>query len=202
MRTIALCFSFLTTLACAAPAEAQDGGTQVRLRGTVEAFDGQTLAVDTREEGSVEFELTDEVGINGVAASSIADVAEGRFIGTTAAPGADGRWRATEVHIFPEEMRGAGEGHYPWDFPETTMTNANVSGAVTAGDGRVLTLSYSGGEVDVVIGPETDIVTLIPGDRSLLVPGAAVFVLGLLTADGAFTPLALVAETDGVEPPM
>lgn len=201
MRIIAQTIVLSAVLSAGALAQAQDGGTQMRIRGTIEQLEGQTLTVETRSDGAVEFELPDEIGINGVARRSLADVAQGRFIGTTAARGDDGRWHATEVHIFPEEMRGAGEGHYAWDFPDTTMTNANVSGSVSAGDGRALTLSYEGGEVEVVIGPETDIVALVPGDTSLLVPGAAVFVLGV-SGGGTFTPLAIVAEKDGVAPPM
>lgn len=201
MRVIAQTILLSATLTAGALAQAQEGGAQMRIRGTVQQLVDRMLTVETRSDGAIELELPEQIGINGVARRSLEDVAQGRFIGTTAARGDDGRWHATEVHIFPEEMRGAGEGHYAWDFPETTMTNANVSGSVSAGDGRALTLTYDGGEVDVVIGPETDIVALVPGDTSLLVPGAAVFVLGL-SGGGTFTPLAIVAEKDGVEPPM
>jgi hypothetical protein len=159
------------------------------------------LRVLTETDGAIEFAVPATIGINGVARRSAADIAAGGFIGTTAAKGADGRWHATEVHIFPEEMRGAGEGHYPWDFPETTMTNATVTGAASAGNGRELRLTHADGEVDVVVGPQTAIVALVPGDTSLLVPGATVFVLGL-AGNGTFSPIALVAETDGVKPPM
>jgi hypothetical protein len=175
--------------------------TQMRIRGTVQAFQGQVLRVLTETDGAIEFAVPATIGINGVARRSAADIAAGGFIGTTAAKGADGRWHATEVHIFPEEMRGAGEGHYPWDFPETTMTNATVTGAASAGNGRELRLTHADGEVDVVVGPQTAIVALVPGDTSLLVPGATVFVLGL-AGNGTFSPIALVAETDGVKPPM
>lgn len=194
--------SLILTLLATGLALAQESGTQMRIRGTVQSFDGNTLSVATESDGTVAFALPETIGINGVARRSAEDVAKGGFIGTTATRDADGNWRASEVHIFPESMRGAGEGHYPWDFPGSTMTNATVSGTAAAGDGRKLVLSYEGGETEVLIEPQTDIVALVDGDRSLLVPGAAVFVLGQLGADGSFTPFAIIAEKDGVEPPM
>lgn len=191
------------TLTLSTPlAQSQDEGTPMRLRGTVQQLEGDTLTVLTDSDGAVDAQLSAQTGINGLERKTVDDIAEGGFIGTTAAMDENGSWRALEVHIFPEEMRGAGEGHYPWDFPETTMTNATVTGAATAGDGRRLQLTHAGGEVDVDVVPETEIVLLTFADRSLLVPGAAVFVLGNLQADGRFDALAVIAETNGVKPPM
>jgi hypothetical protein len=76
-------------------------GTQLRLRGTILAFDGTTLEMQTAGEEIVEFDVPATIGINGVARKSLDDIADNTFIGTTAARGTDGRWRATEVHIFP-----------------------------------------------------------------------------------------------------
>jgi hypothetical protein len=178
---------------------------QVRLRGTVEQFEGQELTVLTERDGAIAVRLGPNVGINGLARRSLSDIDANTFIGTTAIRSTDGRWQATEVHIFPEAMRGAGEGHYPWDLPESTMTNAAVTGMVFAGDDRTLKLRYaaqaSTGEVEVDVAPDTPIVELVPGDTSLLVPGASVFVLG--TPEGAaVTAFAILAEKDGVKPPM
>lgn len=174
---------------------------QIRLRGTVESLNGQTLTVATVMDGTAVVTLLPTVGINGVVRSSLADISANTFVGTTAVKGADGRWHATEVHIFPEAMRGAGEGHYPWDLPESTMTNAAVTGTATAGAGSTLTLRYATGEVAVDVAPETPIVTLVPGDRALLVPGATVFVLGA-AAGSTINAFAILAEKDGVKPPM
>ena len=167
------------------------------------------LEVRTETEGTVSLAVGDNTGINGVDKKSADDIGENTFIGTTAVKDADGHWRATEVHIFPESMRGAGEGHYAWDLPESTMTNAAVTGTAAKRRGRTLHLKYStnqgsgpGGEIDVDITRKTAIVALTAGDRSLLVPGAAVFALAAEQPNGALNAIAIVAETNGVKPPM
>lgn len=183
----------------AAPPEA--AGPQVRVRGTVVELEGPILTVETESDGPVPVVVGPEVGINGLAARSLADIGDNTFVGTTAVRGPNGRWQATEVHIFPEAMRGAGEGHYPWDLPESTMTNAAVAGMAITGSDRTLKLRYAGGEAEVDVGPGVPIVELVPGDRSLLVAGATVFVLGVPDGD-MINAFAILAEKDGVEPPM
>src|SRR5690606_39986840 len=106
------------------------------------------------------------------------------------------------VHIFPEEMRGAREGHYPWDFPQTTMTNATVTGIARARVGRRLELAFAGGEEEVDVPPDVPVVAFTLGDRTLLRPGISVFVLGVPQPDRTVGAFAIVAETDGVKPPM
>jgi hypothetical protein len=174
----------------------------VRVRGTVQSFDGTALAIATANDGVVRVTLTDATGINGVETRGIADITDNVFIGTTAVKDAGGRWQATEVHIFPEAMRGAGEGHYAWDLPESTMTNAAVTGAAARGNGRTLVLAYAGGTVEVDVTPRTAIVFLTQGDRGLLVPGATVFALAAPQEGGGATAVAVIAETKGVKPPM
>lgn len=174
----------------------------VRVRGTVQSFDGSTLTIATPSDGAVRLTLTDATGINGVVARRAGDIAPNAFIGTTAVKDRSGRWRATEVHIFPEAMRGAGEGHYAWDLPDSTMTNGAVSGTGAKGRGRTLAVRYAGGTVDVDVTRRTAIVELTMGSRALLVPGAAVFALAAPQDGGGATAVAIVAETDGVKPPM
>lgn len=189
-------------VALAAVALAQAPVPPVRVRGTVQAFDGQTLTVASPKDGVVKLAVGASTGINGVARKTVADIGDNTFIGTTAVKDSKGRWQATEVHIFPEAMRGAGEGHYAWDLPESTMTNAAVSGAVRKGKSGTFSLKYAGGTVDVDVTRKTAIVALTPGDRSLLVPGATVFALAAPQANGAASAVAVVAETNGVKPPM
>jgi hypothetical protein len=172
-----------------------------RVRGTVERLDGQVLTVATSG-GAVRLTLAETTGINGLEAKSVGDIGNNVFIGTTAVKGANGRWQASEVHIFPEAMRGAGEGHYAWDLPESTMTNAAVTGMVGTTNRRTMHLKYATGELEVDITPQTVIVGLTAGDRALLVPGAAVLALAVLQEGGGTSAGAIIAETRGLKPPM
>ncbi len=190
----------LGTSLVAAAAAAQ--APPIRVRGTIRSFDGQTLTVATQADGAVRLGVSDTTGINGLEAKTAADIGANTFIGATAVKDAAGRWQATEIHIFPESMRGAGEGHYAWDLPESTMTNGAVTGNTGAANGRTLRVKYAAGETDVDVTPKTAIVGLTMGDRSLLVPGAAVFALAAPQEGGGANAVAIIAETKGVKPPM
>jgi hypothetical protein len=118
-------------------------------------------------------------------------------------PQPDGSLNAVEVHIFPEAMRGTGEGHYPWDLqPQSTMTNANVEQVVSAVDGRTLTLKYKDGEKKITVPANAPIVTYVPGDKSDIKPGAKVFIVAVKQADGTLQGRAWRIGRDGVTPPM
>jgi hypothetical protein len=175
----------------------------VRIRGTIQSFDGQALTVATQSAGPVRLAVSDMTGINGLEAKTQADIGANTFIGATAVKNPAGRWQATEIHIFPEAMRGAGEGHYAWDLPDSSMTNGAVTGNTAGSSGRTLRVKHMDAETDVEVTAATVIVGLTAGDRSLLVPGAAVFVLAV-PADAGGTPsaVAILAETNGVKPPM
>src|SRR2546426_1744870 len=113
----------------------------VRLRGTVERIDRTDLTVKTNDGQSMNVKLADNFVVMGIAKASLADVASGKFIGTTTVGERDGALVALEVHIFPENMRGTGEGHYDWDLrPSSKMTNANVANVTSMGKDRVLTV--------------------------------------------------------------
>jgi len=119
-------------------------------------------------------------------------------------PQADGSQRAIEVHIFPEAMRGTGEGHYAWDLrPQSTMTNANVEHAVTAVDGQTLTLKYKDGEKKIIVPPEATVVTYTTGDKSELKPGTKIFVAAAKNLpDGSLEAPRINYGKDGLTPPM
>jgi hypothetical protein len=147
--------------------------------------------------------LTPDVRIGALVPADLGAAAKGSFIGTAAVPQADGRLKAQEVHILPEAMRGAGEGHRAWDLtPDSTMTNATVEGAVSDVAGRVLTLSYPGGKQELVVPPGTPIVTLAPGDASLLKPGNHVFLGATQSPDGNLSASRITVGKDGLVPPM
>jgi len=165
------------TIAAASAAWAQQPPT-VRVRGTIEAVDGQNLTIKTREGADVKAKLADNAMIVAVVKASYSDIKQGSFIGVTGMPQADGSQRCMEIHIFPEAMRGTGEGHRPWDLrPQSTMTNATVDQLVTAvGSDHTVTLKYKDGEKKIVVGPECPIVTYAPADKSELKPGAKIFI--------------------------
>jgi hypothetical protein len=194
-----IAWSAVALVLLATTASAQE--PPARVRGVVRALEGQTLVVATPNDGIVRLALTDMTGINGVEKRSFAAIANTTFIGTTAVKNRNGRWQATEVHIFPEVMRGAGEGHYAWDLPESTMTNGAASGIAAKGQGGSLTVQYPGGSIDVDVTRRTAIVALTMGSRALLVPGASVVAL-VVPADGGLVAVAVIAETNGVKPPM
>ena len=174
-----------------------------RVRGVIQSVEGQTLVVTTQSEGIVRLQLTEMTGINGLERRTMADIKDNTFVGATAVKDRKGRWQATEIHIFPESMRGAGEGHYAWDLPDSTMTNGAATGIVAKGRGGSMTVHHAGGNVEIDITRQTAIVALTMGSRALLVPGATVMALAVPPAAGGnATAVAIIAETNGVKPPM
>lgn len=187
----------------AGPAAAQPASNSPeRLHATVVSVSGDMMMVRTEDDETVAVALPPGVRFGALSERSLADIRPGDFVGSAAVRGRDGKLHAQEVHIFPDSLRGAGEGHRPMDQPGQTMTNATVDGvadgAVTTG--RTLRLRYPGGEQSIEVGPEVRVVGLIPGDRSLLVPGAAVTVRATRTADEALTAVSVQVEKDGVKP--
>jgi len=174
-----------------------------RVRGTIEKFDGETLTVKSREGPQVTIGLAPNFTVVGVAKRSLGDIKAGDYVASISVKGTDGNLHALEIHIFPEAMRGTGEGQRPHDLvPNSLMTNATVSGITAAPQGHMLKVTDKGGEAEVIVGPDTPIVTYVPGDASLLKPGAAIFCIAQKKADGSLTAARITAEKDGVKPPM
>lgn len=178
-------------------------GAPRRIRGTIDALTGRDLALTTREGGKVTVRLAENAGVSAVRKMALADITPGTFIGTAAEPGPDGVWRALEVLVFPEAMRGTGEGHFAWDLtPTSSMTNATVDSAVQGNDGKSLTLTARGQQVQVMVPPEVPVVTLIPASLEDLRPGAQVFLSATPAADGTLNAARVTVAKDGVVPPM
>jgi hypothetical protein len=191
-----------TPLVCAQIARAQDP-PPVRIRGTIERVDGAVYVVKARDGAELKLTLADNPQIAGIIKASLSDIKQNAFVGVTAMPQPDGSLSAVEVHIFPETMRGTGEGHYPWDLqPQSTMTNANVEQVVSAVDGRTLTLKYKDGEKKIAVPANAPIVTYVPGDKTDIKPGAKVFIVAVKQADGTLVGRAWRVGRDGVTPPM
>ena len=176
----------------------------VRVRGTIEDVEGQTLVVKSRDGSDVKVALPDNAAVVGITNASISDIKPGSFVGVTGMPQADGSQKAVEVHIFPEAMRGTGEGHRPWDLrPQSTMTNANVEQTVAGVDGRTLTVKYKGEEKKIVVPPDAPIVSYVPGDKSELKPGVKIFIAAATAKpDGTLEASRVNYGKDGLTPPM
>ena len=177
----------------------------VRIRGTIEKIDGKDLVIKSRSGETMKVAVADKPLYVAMIKASLADIKPGSFIGTTAMPGASESdpLKALEVHIFPEAMRGTGEGHRPWDLkPKSTMTNANVESAVKGVDGQTLALKYKDGEKKVVVTPETMIVTYTTGDVAEVKPGVNVIIFAQKQADGSLATPRVTYGRDGLVPPM
>ncbi len=178
----------------------------VRVRGTVEQADGPVLTVKARDGGTLKVKIADDVKVLAMVKASLADIKPGSFVGATALPQQDGHWRAVEVHIFPEAMRGVGEGDRPNDYrPKSTMTNGTVSAAdratVTKEEGATLTLKYKEGEKKIDVPPDAVIYTYAPGGKDELKPGAVISAAATRQADGSLMT-ARVNVARGITPPM
>lgn len=187
---------------------------RARIHGIIESANAQTFVLKSQDGQLVSVMLAPDVQIMANAKSSLADIKPGDFVGSAANKGPDGRLHAEEVHIFPAALRGRGEGHRLMgpDLNRTmtngtvaeaglesrTMTNGTVSG-VSGSSGRILTIKYKGGEQTIEVAPDTPIVTLVIGDRSLLKPGASVSIVATQN-DGGLTATSITAEKDGVKP--
>ena len=182
---------------------AQQPPSPSRVRGTIEGIDGDVVAVKSRGGEDVRLHMTSDIRVVGIVKISLADIKVGSFIGTTTVPGADGTPSAVEVHVFPEDMRGTGEGSRPYDLrPNSTMTNATVSESVVGNDGHTLLVKYKDGEKKVLVTPETPVVTYVPADKSDLKAGAKVIAFMKQLPDGSFETNRVSVGRDGLTPPM
>jgi hypothetical protein len=175
----------------------------VRVRGTIESFDNQNLSVKSRDGTAMSMKVPESIRIQGLEKKSVADVKQGSFVGITAMPLPDGTQKVVEVHIFPESMRGTGEGHRPWDLmPNSTMTNANIETSVASADGQQLVLKYKDGEKKFIMPPNVEVVMFAPATVADLKPGEKVFLVAKKLPDGTLEPQFITVGHDGVNPPM
>jgi ABC-type enterochelin transport system substrate-binding protein len=192
------------------PASAQQ--TNVRQRGTIEQADGPVLTVKSRQGETVRVQVADDVRVAGLVKASLADIKPGAYVGSAAVPEENGRWRAVEVHIFAESLRGNSEGDRPHDLaPKSSMTNGTVSeiangtvgGAVADAGGTTLTLNFKDGEKKIDVTPETVVVFYLPGSRDELKAGAKIFVTAATRqVDGTLLMTRVNVGRDGLTPPM
>src|SRR5947209_2876493 len=175
----------------------------VRVRGTIDRVEGDIYVIKARSGSEVKVRLPENVMVVALTKASLADIKQGSYVGVSGMPQPDGSQKALEVHIFPEAMRGTGDGHRPWDLqPSSTMTNGAVEQTTASADGQVLTLKYKDGEKKIVVPADCPIVGYLPGDKSELKPGASIFIAAAQKQpDGTLvTPRINVGR--GTAPPM
>ena len=170
------------------------------VRGRLAAVSDTALTVTTRD-GDVHVSLMQPVTIYTRAPATLADVRANTFVGVTSVPDPDGSQHATEIHIFPEALRGTGEGSYPLPqagggaASKSTMTNGSVTagggaassrmtnGAATAHPGGTITVQYKGGEQTIKV-PAGVSVTMIAPSHDRLTSGANVVVMAMKQPGG------------------
>jgi hypothetical protein len=174
-----------------------------RVRGTIESVDGDVLAVKSRSGENVKLHVASDARVAGIVRIPLSDIKVGSFVGTTTVPGPDGGQNAVEVHVFPENMRGTGEGSRPYDLkPNSSMTNATVASSVVGNDGHTLLVKYKAGEKKVFVSSDTPVVTYVPGERSDLQAGAKIIAFVKALPDGSLETNRVSVGRDGLTPPM
>lgn len=188
-------------LSAALPAHAEDS-KPTRVRGAITAIEGDALKIHSNRGEDLQVALTPDTQIRGVTLAQVSEIKPGSYIGSAAVPLPDGSLKALEVHVFPPEMAGTGDGHRAFDLtPDSTMTNGSV-GDLVASNGRTITVNYKGGQKKIVIPDDVPIVNLVPGDRSLLKPGVKVVLQAQKGSDNSLRALSISAGENGVTPPM
>jgi hypothetical protein len=187
-------------LAIATPAFAQDAPT--RIRGQVVSLTSDTLTLKAKDGKLQTVSLAPSWGVTLVKPVDVSTIQPGSFIGTTEVEKPDGTGRSLEVHVFPPGVK-MGEGHYDWDLkPNSKMTNGTV-GKVTAGHkGQELDISYPNGARHVTVPKTVPVVQMGPGDRTMIKPGAHVFIIAGKKPDGGLITNMMVTGVGGVAPPM
>jgi hypothetical protein len=173
-----------------------------RVRGVVDSVDANELLVTTRAGEKVTMKLAPDARATFIAPIAIDAIKPGSFIGTAAVSQPDGTLKALEIQVFPEAMRGVGEGHHPWDLgADSSMTNGTV-GDLKVSNGRYLTLTYKGGEQKVFVPPNAPIITYEKATMADVKKGDHVIVTATHNADETLTATRIGVGKDGLVPPM
>jgi hypothetical protein len=154
--------------------------------GTVESFDAASISVKN-EAGAVEsFKLAPNLVVVQNKPATLNDIKPNDFIASDAVRKEDGKLHSTELRIFPDLMRGVGEGQRPMnDARNQTMTNATVTGTVIVGGSNTIKVKFAGSESELVLDPGVPVIAIVPADKSMVKAGVKVRVQGAKTADGA-----------------
>lgn len=195
-------FAAVALVGISGAAFAQTAPQVTRVRGTIDKVDSSAVQVTTRSGEHLTLKLAPDVRYTFIAPISITAIKPGSFIGTAAVTQPDGTLKALEVQVFPESMRGVGEGHRPWDLGSgSTMTNGTV-GDLKVSNGRVLTLTYKGGEQKVVVPEKVPVITYEPATAAAMTKGAHIIAFVTKADDGSLTAVRVGVGKNGLVPPM
>lgn len=191
MKRLALLFLLLATTAALAQAP-------TRVRGTITGVSGDALTVKTRDGRDIRLQLAPDAQVVTPKRTSLADFKPGSFVGVTSVKNPEGRLVAKRVHALGPQVPS---GHMAWDsMPDSLMTNANIEGAAQVSGGHELILKYKDGEQKIMVTPETQYFSFVPGTRADLKPGATIFAGARAEGDKLVAPRIVVSK-DGVHPP-
>ena len=173
--------------------------TNVRVRGTIAALNGDTLMVKSREGRDIALHLAPDAQVVTAKKVSADEFKPGSYVGVTSVKGPDGRLVAKRVHALGPQVP---QMHGNWDsIPNSMMTNANIENIAQASGGNELTMKYKDGEQKILVTPETEYYTFGPGTRDDLKPGAMIFTGARVGDDGKFMTNRVAVSKDGVNPP-
>jgi hypothetical protein len=194
-------FALVAALAAAPAAFAQAPGP-TRVRGTIDTVGAHDLTLTMKSGEKVTLKLADDAGFTWIEPIAVDAIKPGSFIGTAAVTQPDGTLKALEIQVFPEAMRGVGEGHRDWDLGAgSSMTNGTV-GDLKVADGRTLKLAYKGGEQTVYVPPNAPVITYSPATKAALTPGSHVIIFAMRNPDESLTATRISVGKDGLVPPM
>ena len=200
-----------------------------RVRGTIESVSGDSFIVKTADGKMKTITLAPDTKYTSVVKSSLDQVGDGKFIGT--ATKGENPPTALEVVIFPDAMKGTGEGHYDWDaitdttaaggmapvkssmtngtikasampMTKSSMTNGTIKTGTSMGGSKKITVTYDGGKsLDIVVPPSAPIVAFEVADKAVVKAGSKVFSPSVVDGDKLTAKIVAVGK-DGVTPPM
>jgi hypothetical protein len=205
----ALIVALSGSLVAPAFAQAPQGGPPpeppVSVRGTIQKVDEQAITLKKRDGTSTVVKFAPNYRVSALDRKKLSDIHAGDYVGATSVPGKDGKLHATEVHLFPPALKGAGEGQLPWDTqPNATMTNATVTGIAKAPHGQVLSVNYKGNTTEIIVDRSTAIVAPAaqPASAADLKPGKTAYIFARKAPDGTLLAANVTVEKNGVKPPM
>lgn len=175
----------------------------VPIRGEVQSYAPGVLKVVARDGEALDIATPENLQIVSILPREAGDIQVGDAVSTTAVPNETGGLTALQVSILPAALAGQNEGQRPWDAaPDSVMTNARISGVAAATGNQQITMNYGDETVTMDVPETVPVVAFGPGDATLLQEGADVFVVAMLADDGSLSADRVIAETNGLKPPM